>query len=73
MQNEVRRYLLGELEEAEQERIELRLLTDPSFGEEFDTIVDELTDQYVRDELTDDERKLLRSSIRQVLRRMSRN
>ena len=57
MQNEVRRYLLGELEEAEQERIELRLLTDLSFGEEFDTIVDELTDQYVRDELTVDERK----------------
>lgn len=57
MQNEVRRYLLGQLEEAEQERIELRLLTDSSFAEEFDTIVDELTDQYVRDELTDDERK----------------
>jgi len=57
VQNEVRRYLLGQLEEAEQERIELRLLTDPPFGEEFDTIVDELTDQYARDELTDDERK----------------
>jgi len=57
VQNEVRRYLLGQLEEAEQERIELHLLTDPSFGEEFDTIVDELTDQYARDELTDDERK----------------
>ena len=57
MQNEVRRYLLGQLEEAEQERIELQLLADSSFGEEFDTVVDELTDQYVRDELTDDERK----------------
>ena len=57
MQNEVRRYLLGELEEADQERIELRLLTDPSFGEEFDTVVDELTDQYVRNELPADERK----------------
>jgi methionine-rich copper-binding protein CopC len=57
VQNEVRRYLLGQLEEAEQERIELRLLTDPAFGEEFDTVVDELTDQYVRDELTDEERK----------------
>jgi hypothetical protein len=57
VQNEVRRYLLGQLEEAEQERIELRLLTDPSFGEEFDTVVDELTDQYVSNELTDDERK----------------
>ena len=57
MQKEVRRYLLGQLEEAEQERIELQLLTDPSFGEEFDTVVDELTDQYVRNELSDDERK----------------
>ena len=57
MQNEVRRYLLGQLEEAEQEKIELRLLTDSSFGEEFDTVVDELTDQYVRNELADDERK----------------
>ena len=57
MQNEVRRYLLGQLEEADQEKIELRLLTDSSFGEEFDTIVDELTDQYVRNELTDDELK----------------
>lgn len=33
------------------------MLTDPSFGEEFDTVVDELTDQYVRAELTVDERK----------------
>lgn len=57
MQNEVRRYLLGQLKEAEQERIELRLLTDSLFGEEFDTVVDELTDQYVSNELTDDERK----------------
>lgn len=53
----MRRYLLGQLDEAEQERIELQLLTDPSFTEEFDTLVDELTDQYVRNELTDDERK----------------
>ena len=57
MQNEVRKYLLGQLEEADQERIEFRLLTDSSFGEEFDTIVDELTDQYVRNELPADERK----------------
>jgi len=57
VQNEVRRYLLGQLEQAEQERIELRLLTDPAFGEEFDTIADDLTDQYVRKELPDDERK----------------
>ena len=53
----MRRYLLGQLEEADQERIELRLLTDPSFHEEFDTIVDEVTDQYVNNELTDEERE----------------
>ena len=55
--NEVRRYLLGQLEEAEQERLELRLMTDPSFTEEFDTIVDEIADQYAGDELKGDERK----------------
>ena len=55
--NEVRRYLLGQLEEAEQDRLELRLLTDPSFTEEFDTIVDEIADQYAGDELKGDERK----------------
>lgn len=37
--------------------MELRLLTDPSFVEEFDVLVDEITDQYVRNELTPDERK----------------
>jgi hypothetical protein len=57
LQNEVRRYLLGQLEEEDQERLELRLLTDPSFGEEFDTIVDEVTDQYVNNEFTDEERE----------------
>ena len=54
---EVRRYLLGQLEEAEQERLELRLLTDPSFIEEFDTIVDEIADQYAGDELAGKERE----------------
>jgi len=33
------------------------LLSDPAFGEEFDTIVDELTDDYLKNELTGDERK----------------
>jgi hypothetical protein len=37
--------------------LELRLLTDASFVEEFDVIVDEITDQYVRNELTPNERK----------------
>ena len=55
--NEIRRYLLGQLEEADQERLELRLLTDPSFSEEFDTIVDEIADQYAGDELKGEERE----------------
>ena len=55
--NEVRRYLLGQLQEAEQERLELRLLTDPSFTEEFDTVVDEIADQYAGDELKGEERE----------------
>lgn len=45
------------MSEAEQETLELRLLTDPEFGEEFDTIVDELTDAYVQNELSGDERE----------------
>jgi len=35
----------------------LRLLSDPAFGEEFDTIVDEITDDYLKQELPDDERE----------------
>ena len=55
--NEVRRYLLGQLGEADEERIELRLLTDPAFGEEFDTIVDEIADQYAGNEFRGEERE----------------
>jgi hypothetical protein len=68
--NEIRRYLLGQLGETDEERLELRLLTEPSFVEEFDTIVDEITDQYVGDELDGEDRKrveehFLRSGERQ--------
>jgi len=68
--NELRRYLLGQLGEADEERLELRLLTDATFIEEFDTVVDEITDQYVGNELGADERKrveqyFLTSSARQ--------
>ena len=55
--NGVQDYLLGRLPEADEEQFELRLLSDPAFGEEFDTIVDELTDDYLKNELPDDERK----------------
>ena len=35
----------------------MQLLSDPAFGEEFDTIVDEITDEYLKHELPDDERE----------------
>ena len=54
---QVKQYLLGQLGGADEERLELRLLTDPSFGEEFDTIVDEITDQYVSGEFQGEELK----------------
>lgn len=49
--------MFGQLPEADEESLELRLLTEPAFVEEFDTVVDEVTDQYVRNELEDGERK----------------
>lgn len=56
-ENEIRLYLFGQLPEADEERLELRLLSEPAFVEEFDTVVDEVTDQYVRQELETSERK----------------
>jgi len=56
-ENEIRRYLSGQLPDAEEETLEFRLLTEPAFVEEFDTVVDEVTDQYVRNELADSERE----------------
>lgn len=54
---EVREYLLGRLPEAHEEEFELRLMSDPAFGEEFDTVVDEITDEYLKNELSGDERE----------------
>ncbi len=45
--HKLRGYLLGQLAEAEEEQIELRLLTDSAFAEEYDIVVDELTDDYI--------------------------
>jgi hypothetical protein len=49
--------LLGRLAEADEEQLELRLLSDPAFAEEFDTIVDEIADDYLNNQLSDDERE----------------
>ena len=67
---EVKNYLLGQLQGEDEDRLELRLLTDPAFGEEFDTVVDEITDQYVGNQFQGEERKrveqyFLRSAERQ--------
>lgn len=44
--NELTQYLLGQLDEAGQEEVELRLLSDPAFSEEFDLVVDEIAIRY---------------------------
>lgn len=68
---EVREYLLGRLGEADEEQFEIRLLSDPEFAEEFDTVVDEITDEYLQNDLASDERErvekyFLSSNERQV-------
>lgn len=75
--NEVRLYLLGHLKDEDEERLELRLLTDPAFVADFDTVVDEITDEYVGNELRGEERKrveqyFLRSAERQEKARFAR-
>ena len=54
---ELRRYLLGQLAEPEEERLEMRLVSDPAFVEEFDIMVDEITAAYVAGEFTGKEKE----------------
>ena len=49
---QLRQYLLGQLAEADEEQVELRLLSDPVYSEESDIIADELIDQYVDGKLS---------------------
>ena len=56
-QNAVRRYLLQQLSERDQESIEHRLLGDESLSEELDIVEDELIDEYVAGELSWRERR----------------
>jgi len=48
--------LLGRLRDPDEERVETRLLGDPQYSEEFDIMVDELTDQFVAGEIKGAER-----------------
>ncbi|HKS26482.1 MAG TPA: CHAT domain-containing protein [Pyrinomonadaceae bacterium] len=58
-QDRLSKYLLGELTEAEEEIVELRLLVDSEFSEEFEMLEDELIDQYVEDALPPEQRQRL--------------
>jgi anti-sigma factor RsiW len=56
-QQKLRQYLLGNLTEAEEEQVELRLLDDSAFGEEYDTVVDEIIDEYIEGKFSGEEFK----------------
>ena len=55
-QNPVRRYLLQQLSEPEQQAFELRLLSEDELSEELEIVEDELIDDYIGNELSRDER-----------------
>ena len=68
--NQLTQYLLGQLDEADEEKVELRLLSDRAFVEEFDIVVDEIAIRYAAggfdgDEKNRVERYFLRSPERQ--------
>lgn len=58
-QNQLRRYVLGQLSEAEEEAVELRLLTDADFSEEMEIVADELVEQYAGEQVPEEERELV--------------
>ena len=55
-QNEIKQYLLGTLPEEAQQRMEKRLLTEADFLEELLSGEDELTDLYINEALSDEDR-----------------
>jgi hypothetical protein len=56
-QAQIREYLLGKLTDAEQEKIEERLMLDDELFDEFEVSKDELVEEYCAGELGHDERK----------------
>ena len=55
--HKLRQYLLGQLTEAEAEEVEVGLLTEPDFAEEYDIVVDEVIDDYVAGRLKGEDLK----------------
>src|SRR6266550_9214329 len=60
-EHRIKQYLLGQLTGAEEEQVELRLLTDPDFAEEYDIVVNEVTDDYVAGKFEGEELKRVES------------
>lgn len=56
-EHKIREYLLGQLSEAEEEQVELRLLTEPDFAEEYDIVANEITDDYIAGKFEGEELK----------------
>jgi hypothetical protein len=54
----IRRYLLGDLNEAARQQVEERILTDRDYHEEVLMVEEELLDEYAADELSDKDRQL---------------
>lgn len=52
----MRQYLLGQLSEPDEEQVELRLLSDADYAEEFDIIADDLIDEYINNRLSEGDR-----------------
>lgn len=61
--NLLRRYLLGELSEADESQVEVRLLSDEAYLEELDVVESELMDEYVQNKVSPDERAKLESRL----------
>jgi CHAT domain-containing protein len=55
----LKRYLLGQLGETEEEAVELRLLTEADYSEELDMVVDEMIDRYVNTDISAEERETM--------------
>lgn len=55
----MRQYLLGELSEADEGEVEVRLLSDESYFEELEVVENELLDEYVQNTVSADERAKL--------------
>src|SRR5258706_3986970 len=65
----IKEYLLGRLNQDDEEQVELRLLSDPDFAEEYDMVVDAITDDYIAgkfagEELEQVEQHFLKSNAR---------